>query len=465
MKPLPLSQIARTGRRPPASATTSMIDAVATDTPRAAAGGRAVRRARASASTATTTSPQAARDGAPRAAGVARARQSPLPQVIVADTQRALGRLRRRRAARAHGRRSSRITGSNGKTSVKTLALAILRARPAATYANPGNRNNEIGLPLAVLDAPEDAQFAIYEMGAGKPGDIAYLDRDRAPARRAGQQHRAGAPGAHGQPARRRRDQGRDLRRAAGRRRRGDQCRRCVRAVLRRTCARPSPDCASASKPAPTSPRATSRRCRAARASRCVTPQGEADDRAAAARPPQRAQRAGRGRARARRRRAAATRSPKASTTAQPVAGRLIAHRLRQRRGADRRQLQRQPGSLAAAIDTLALERRRALAGARRHARTRRRCRSAARRGRPPRARRGHRAAVHARPAQRRRSRAFGDGAPPLRHATTHWRSALRARAARRRARAGQGLARQRDGQDRAGAARRAGRGERPHAA
>src|SRR3546814_18072783 len=34
---------------------------------------------------------------------------------------------------------------------------------------------NEIGLPLAVIDAPDDADFAVYEMGAGKPGDIAYL--------------------------------------------------------------------------------------------------------------------------------------------------------------------------------------------------------------------------------------------------------------------------------------------------
>jgi UDP-N-acetylmuramoyl-tripeptide--D-alanyl-D-alanine ligase len=66
------------------------------------------------------------------------------------------------------------ITGSNGKTSVKTLLLSILQHAGNA-YANPGNRNNEIGLPLAVLDAPEDADFAIYEMGAGKPGDIAYL--------------------------------------------------------------------------------------------------------------------------------------------------------------------------------------------------------------------------------------------------------------------------------------------------
>ncbi|MBO7942852.1 UDP-N-acetylmuramoyl-tripeptide--D-alanyl-D-alanine ligase, partial [Streptomyces sp. S9] len=68
------------------------------------------------------------------------------------------------------------ITGSNGKTSVKALTTAILE-RAGNTYATPGNRNNEIGLPLAVLDAPEDARFSIYEMGAGKPGDIAYLVR------------------------------------------------------------------------------------------------------------------------------------------------------------------------------------------------------------------------------------------------------------------------------------------------
>src|SRR3546814_20753344 len=66
------------------------------------------------------------------------------------------------------------ITGSNGKTSVKALALSILQ-RAGSAYGNPGNRNNEIGLPLAVIDAPDDADFAAYEMGAGKPGDIAYL--------------------------------------------------------------------------------------------------------------------------------------------------------------------------------------------------------------------------------------------------------------------------------------------------
>ena len=96
-----------------------------------------------------------------------------LPRILCADTQEALGEL----AASMHKDRAAvvvALTGSNGKTTVKMLTHGIL-SRAGRTYINPGNRNNEIGLPLAVIDAPEDAQFAVYEMGAGKPGDIAYL--------------------------------------------------------------------------------------------------------------------------------------------------------------------------------------------------------------------------------------------------------------------------------------------------
>jgi UDP-N-acetylmuramoyl-tripeptide--D-alanyl-D-alanine ligase len=115
---------------------------------------------------------QAAENGA-AALLVQREVHSPLPQVLCADTEEALGELA---AGVQQGRPAVvvALTGSNGKTSVKALALGIL-ARAGEAYANPGNRNNEIGLPLAVLDAPETARFAIYEMGAGQPGDIAYL--------------------------------------------------------------------------------------------------------------------------------------------------------------------------------------------------------------------------------------------------------------------------------------------------
>ncbi|HET9031915.1 MAG TPA: UDP-N-acetylmuramoyl-tripeptide--D-alanyl-D-alanine ligase [Dokdonella sp.] len=96
-----------------------------------------------------------------------------LPQVIVADSQIALGQLaghvRRERELCVIG-----ITGSNGKTTVKTLLAGILGLH-APTHFSVGSFNNEIGLPLTLLATPEDAQFVVLEMGAGKPGDIAYL--------------------------------------------------------------------------------------------------------------------------------------------------------------------------------------------------------------------------------------------------------------------------------------------------
>ena len=115
----------------------------------------------------------AAASGGCVAALVSRRIDADVPQVVVADTERALAAM----AAATQGERPAKvlaITGSNGKTSVKAMLVSILE-RCGKTYANPGNRNNEIGLPLAVIDAPEDANFAVYEMGAGKPGDIAYL--------------------------------------------------------------------------------------------------------------------------------------------------------------------------------------------------------------------------------------------------------------------------------------------------
>ena len=96
-----------------------------------------------------------------------------VPQIVVADTLQALAAL----ARGLHRERATKVfavTGSNGKTSVKTLLLSILDQAGGA-YANPGNFNNEIGLPLAVVAAPHDARFAVYEMGAGKLGDIKYL--------------------------------------------------------------------------------------------------------------------------------------------------------------------------------------------------------------------------------------------------------------------------------------------------
>lgn len=148
------------------------VDAIATDT-RALPGGDALFVALKGENFDGHAHVQAAADGGCVAALVSRPLEAALPQIVVADTERALASL----AAAVQRERATKVlavTGSNGKTTVKTLLHSILRQLGSA-YANPGNRNNEIGLPLAVLDAPDDARFAVYEMGAGKPGDIAYL--------------------------------------------------------------------------------------------------------------------------------------------------------------------------------------------------------------------------------------------------------------------------------------------------
>ena len=107
------------------------------------------------------------------AALVTRPVDAPIAQVVVDDTQLALGDLasavRAQRDVRVVG-----ITGSNGKTTVKTLTASIL-SRHGRTHVNAGNFNNELGMPLTLLAMPEDTRYAVLEMGAGKPGDIAYL--------------------------------------------------------------------------------------------------------------------------------------------------------------------------------------------------------------------------------------------------------------------------------------------------
>jgi UDP-N-acetylmuramoyl-tripeptide--D-alanyl-D-alanine ligase len=179
MKPLPLSRIAQwTGGR--LHGADVLIDAVANDTRTldASDGRAALYVALKGERFDGHDHVLAAQQAGARAALVSRVVEGPLPQVVVADTERALAAFA---AALQHTRSTkvAAITGSNGKTSVKALLLPILQRATVlgehGAYANPGNRNNEIGLPLAVLDAPEHAQFAIYEMGAGKPGDIAYL--------------------------------------------------------------------------------------------------------------------------------------------------------------------------------------------------------------------------------------------------------------------------------------------------
>jgi UDP-N-acetylmuramoyl-tripeptide--D-alanyl-D-alanine ligase len=70
------------------------------------------------------------------------------------------------------GARVVGVTGSVGKTSVKDIARALL---PGRVHANRENLNTEIGLPLTVLEAPDDADLLVLEMAMRGPGQIAEL--------------------------------------------------------------------------------------------------------------------------------------------------------------------------------------------------------------------------------------------------------------------------------------------------
>jgi UDP-N-acetylmuramoyl-tripeptide--D-alanyl-D-alanine ligase len=96
------------------------------------------------------------------------------PVIEVDDTGRALLALAADERRRMAGTTVIGITGANGKTSVKDFAAAILATR-FRTHASPASFNNEIGLPLTILGAPEGAEIVIAEMGARHPGDVALL--------------------------------------------------------------------------------------------------------------------------------------------------------------------------------------------------------------------------------------------------------------------------------------------------
>jgi UDP-N-acetylmuramoyl-tripeptide--D-alanyl-D-alanine ligase len=66
------------------------------------------------------------------------------------------------------------ITGSVGKSTTKELVAEVLGQR-YRTLKNPGNLNNEIGLPLTLLSLSEGYQRAVLEMGFYVPGEIALL--------------------------------------------------------------------------------------------------------------------------------------------------------------------------------------------------------------------------------------------------------------------------------------------------
>ncbi len=99
-----------------------------------------------------------------------------VPLILVDDTLQALGRL----AAAWRNRFTLplvAVTGSNGKTTVKEMLAAILRAHVGedAVLATSGNLNNAIGMPLMLLRLRSHHRYAVLEMGMNHLGEIRYL--------------------------------------------------------------------------------------------------------------------------------------------------------------------------------------------------------------------------------------------------------------------------------------------------
>src|SRR5574338_1583232 len=102
--------------------------------------------------------------------------------IIADDSRNALGRLAQ------HWRSKFTmpliaLTGSSGKTTVKEMLAAILRAacpqqtRDAAVLATRGNLNNDIGVPLMLLALGPAHRYAVIEMGMNHAGEIRQLAR------------------------------------------------------------------------------------------------------------------------------------------------------------------------------------------------------------------------------------------------------------------------------------------------
>ena len=95
-----------------------------------------------------------------------------LPQLLVKDTRQALGQLGALNRA-AFTKPVAAITGSSGKTTVKEMLASILRTR-GPVLATRGNLNNDLGVPLTLLELAAEHSAAVIELGASRIGEIAY---------------------------------------------------------------------------------------------------------------------------------------------------------------------------------------------------------------------------------------------------------------------------------------------------
>jgi UDP-N-acetylmuramoyl-tripeptide--D-alanyl-D-alanine ligase len=96
------------------------------------------------------------------------------PCIVVKDVIEALSILAAFVRKRLTNLKVIGITGSQGKTSTKDLLTHML-TQVGPTVSPAGSFNNDLGLPITLLECDEKTQFCVLEMGARHKGDIARL--------------------------------------------------------------------------------------------------------------------------------------------------------------------------------------------------------------------------------------------------------------------------------------------------
>lgn len=95
------------------------------------------------------------------------------PAIYVDDPRKALGDIAREELRRI-GAKVVAVTGSVGKSTTKEMIVSALEGTFKVSKT-PANHNNDIGMPMAILDMPLDTEVAVLEMGMNHFGEIAYL--------------------------------------------------------------------------------------------------------------------------------------------------------------------------------------------------------------------------------------------------------------------------------------------------
>ncbi len=105
---------------------------------------------------------------------VTRKQPIPITQIIVPDTYQALGTWAAKHRAQLPSLEVIAVTGSCGKTTTKQM-LGSIFSEVGPTIAATGSYNNHVGVPVTLLSLTPEHRFAIIEMGANHPHEIAPL--------------------------------------------------------------------------------------------------------------------------------------------------------------------------------------------------------------------------------------------------------------------------------------------------